>query len=170
MHPTRPTRPVPRSRPGRIPSLILAATLALTGVPVIAPDPAAARSAREEIAPAEERDFPFDADIPGCQDTGVLDEVASRFAEKETQFWNSSLTITGYERIERTAWRPWGIDFIPRRYCTAVALLSDGVKRRVDYSVRESTGFIGALWGVEFCVHGLDRNMAYSPACRQARP
>ena len=52
--------------------------------------------------------------------------------------------IHSYDSIERTAWRPWGLDFIPRRFCTAVATTSDGVRRRVDYSVRESLGIIGA--------------------------
>ncbi len=104
----------------------------------------------------------------------MLEEVANNFAEKESKFWNSSLTIVGFDSIERTAWRPWGLDFIPRRYCSAVATTSDGLRRRVDYSVRESTGIISSTWGVEFCVHGLDRNLAYAYAsttsCREARP
>ncbi|GEP02810.1 hypothetical protein [Methylobacterium oxalidis] len=135
-------------------------------------EPALARSAREEIEPAEERTFPFDANIPGCQDPDVLEKVASQFAEKEAKFWNSSLTIVSYDRIERTAWRPWGLDYYPRRYCTATATTSDGIRRKVDYSVRESLGIIGSTWGVEFCVHGLDRNLAYAyaTACRMARP
>ncbi|AWN40937.1 hypothetical protein U8607_03185 [Methylobacterium durans] len=135
-------------------------------------EPALARSAREEIEPAEERTFPFDANIPGCQDPGVLEKVATQFAEKEAKFWNSSLTIVSYDRIERTAWRPWGLDYYPRRFCTATATTSDGVRRKVDYSVRESLGIIGSTWGVEFCVHGLDRNLAYAyaTACRMARP
>lgn len=149
--------------------------LLLAGLAVAASlSPALARSARQEVTPAEEREFPFDADIPGCQDPGVLEKVSTQFAEKESKFWNSSLTILGFERIERTAWRPWGLDFYPRRFCTAVATTSDGVRRRVDYSVRESLGIIGATWGVEFCVHGLDRNLAYAYAsatsCREARP
>ncbi|GJE03326.1 MULTISPECIES: hypothetical protein [Methylobacterium] len=150
------------------------AALALAALSGGALSPAEARSARQEISPAEEREFPFDADIPGCQDLGVLEKVSNQFAEKESKFWNSSLTIVSYDRIERTAWRPYGVDFIPRRFCTAVATTSDGVRRRVDYSVRESTGIIGATWGVEFCVHGLDRNLAYAYAsadsCRAARP
>ncbi|MDR7035544.1 MULTISPECIES: hypothetical protein [Methylobacterium] len=135
-------------------------------------EPALARSAREEIEPAEERTFPFDAKIPGCQDPDVLEKVATQFAEKEAKFWNSSLTIVAYDRIERTAWRPWGLDYYPRRFCSATATTSDGVRRKVDYSVRESLGIIGSTWGVEFCVHGLDRNLAYAyaTACRMARP
>ncbi|UMY18893.1 hypothetical protein MMB17_06195 [Methylobacterium organophilum] len=134
--------------------------------------PAQARSAREEISPAEEQTFPYDANIPGCQDPSVLETVSSQFAEKEEQYWNSSMTIVAYDHIERTAWRPYGVDFIPRRFCTAVATTSDGLRRKIDYSVRESTGLIGASWGIDFCVHGLDRNLsyAYATACRMARP
>jgi hypothetical protein len=29
---------------------------------------------------------------------------------------------------------------------------------------------IGSEYGVEWCVAGLDRNWAYNPACRAARP
>jgi hypothetical protein len=29
---------------------------------------------------------------------------------------------------------------------------------------------IGMDWGVNFCVQDLDRNWAYNPACRAARP
>lgn len=134
--------------------------------------PAHARSAREEIEPAEEHTFPYDANIPGCQDAGVLEKVSNQFAEKEAKYWNSSLTIVAFDRIERTAWRPYGLDYIPRRFCTATATTSDGVRRKVDYSVREGLGIIGATWGVEFCVHGLDRDLsyAYATACRMARP
>ncbi|ACA15239.1 conserved hypothetical protein [Methylobacterium sp. 4-46] len=155
------------------PSCLLASLAAGLAV-ACAVTPSLARSARQEVTPAEEREFPFDADIPGCQDADVLEKLSTQFAEKESKFWNSSLTILRYERIERTAWRPWGLDFYPRRFCTAVATTSDGVRRRVDYSVRESLGIIGSTWGVEFCVHGLDRNLAYAYAsatsCREARP
>ena len=132
--------------------------------------PAEAITGRQEVVPGERRVIPYDGDFPGCDDTGVLEKVTSRFAEKEAKFWNSSLTITGYERIQRTAFRPWGIDYIPRRFCTGIALMSDGRKRRIDYSVREDLGIIGATYGVEFCVLGLDRNWAFAPGCRMARP
>ena len=150
---------------------ILLALLALA-LPA-ALDGAQARSAREDIEPAEERIFPFDAKIPGCQDTEVLETVATNFAEKEAKFWNSSMKILSFDSVQRTAWRPYGLDTYPRRFCTAVAITSDGMRRKVDYSVRESLGFIGASWGVEFCVHGLDRDLAYAYAvssCRMARP
>ena len=65
---------------------------------------------------------------------------------------------------------PWGHDTIPRRFCSAIALVSDGIKRPVYYSIAEDTGMIGMLPGVEWCVVGLDRNWAYNPACKAAAP
>ena len=32
------------------------------------------------------------------------------------------------------------------------------------------TGMIAASWGVEWCVVGLDRDWAYNPRCKMARP
>ena len=106
-------------RPNRL-SAAFALGLVLAGTL----QPALARSGREEITPAEEREFNYDANIPGCQASEVLERLSTHFAEKERKFWNSSLTIVSYERIERTAWRPWGLDFVPRRYCSAVATTS----------------------------------------------
>jgi hypothetical protein len=134
------------------------------------PAEARSRTGRQEVVPAEARVEPYDGHIPGCQDPSVLGRVTAHFAEKEARYWNSSLTIVGYEHIRRIAWRPWGLDYIPRRFCSATATLSDGVKRRIDYSVREDLGAIGAAWGVHFCVMGLDRNQANAPACKMARP
>jgi hypothetical protein len=66
--------------------------------------------------------------------------------------------------------RPWAVDTIPRRFCTGTVVVSDGVKRRVNYSIIEDGGMIGGTWGVEWCVLGLDRNWAYNPQCRMALP
>ena len=128
--------------------------------------PAVAR----EINPAERRELPFDTVIPTCDDRYVLGEIANRFKTTESRFWNSSLQIVGFERVRQVAWRPWGLDFIPRRFCSGVVLTSDGRKRRIDYSVREDQSFIGASWGTEWCVDGLDRHYAFAPHCKQAAP
>ncbi|MDB5591234.1 hypothetical protein [Enterovirga sp.] len=130
----------------------------------------ASAAAAYEVVPAEKRVIPYVAELPLCGDPSVLAEISTRFAEKEAQFWNSALTIVEYSRIKPLAWRPWGLDTIPRRFCTATALVSSGRRHRIDYSVREDLNFISAGWGVEWCVTGLDRNLAYAPACRMARP
>jgi hypothetical protein len=110
----------------------------------------------------------YDGRVAGCEQ--ALPTISSQFEEKESTFWNSSLTITAYSRIHETAFRPWQSDNIPRRYCTADAILSDGKVRTVHYAIVEDGGFSGFGQGVEWCVTGLDRNWAYNPSCRAARP
>jgi hypothetical protein len=110
----------------------------------------------------------YDGVLPPCE--AALGTIASRFAQKEGQFWNSDLQILDFERVRETAYRPWVAGTIPRRFCSAVALVSDGRKHRVSYWIGEDTGMIGMTWGVEWCVAGLDRNWAYNPACKMARP
>jgi len=110
----------------------------------------------------------YDGDLPPCE--AALDKISARFAEKESQYWNSNLQILDYERVHEVAFRPWARGTVPRRFCTAVATVSDGHKHRVNYSIGEDAGMIGMTWGVEWCVVGLDRNWAYNPRCKMALP
>jgi hypothetical protein len=55
-------------------------------------------------------------------------------------------------------------------FCSGVALINDGLRHPIYYSIAEDTGMIGMDWGVNFCVVGLDRNWAYEPHCRAAKP
>jgi len=110
----------------------------------------------------------FDGVLPPCE--AALYKIAARFGEKEGQYWNSNLRILDFEAVRETAFRPWAPNTIPRRYCTATALVSDGKKHAVNYWIGEDTGMIGMTWGVEWCVVGLDRNWAYNPRCKMANP
>jgi hypothetical protein len=110
----------------------------------------------------------YDALLPPC-DAG-LGKIQSGFATKEGRFWNSDLQILGFDKVRETAFRPWAEATVPRRFCTARALVSDGRARIVHYSIVEDGGMIGASWGVNWCVVGLDRNWAYNPNCKMARP
>lgn len=110
----------------------------------------------------------YDGRVAQCE--AGLSSITSQFQEKESTFWNSALQITGYARIHETAFRPWQSDNNPRRYCTADAMLTDGKIRTVHYSITEDGGFAGYGQGVEFCIVGLDRNWAYNPSCKAARP
>ncbi|PVE23033.1 hypothetical protein DC522_17590 [Microvirga sp. KLBC 81] len=130
-----------------------------------------------EINPAERRERAhelslrqYDAGLPACADPAVLNDVASRFEKKERRFWNSSLKILAFEGIVQVAWRPWGLDYIPRRYCTGTVVVSDGYRHKVNFSIREDLGFIGIGWNTDSCVDGFDRNYAYAPHCKQAAP
>jgi hypothetical protein len=112
----------------------------------------------------------YDGVLPPCDAQNVLGKIVSRFGDKEHWYWNSALTITGFENIREIAYRPWAANTIPRRFCTGFVYISDRTKRQLHYSIGEDTGIINSTWGVEWCVVGLDRNWAYNPACKLAQP
>jgi hypothetical protein len=112
----------------------------------------------------------YDGYVPPCDAASALDKIQRRFAQKEGTFWMSPLGIVGFEQVRETAYRPGPPNTVPRRYCAGIAQISDGSRRPIYYSIGEDTGMIGANWGVEWCVVGLDRNWAYNPACKMAKP
>jgi hypothetical protein len=112
----------------------------------------------------------YSADVPLCTESGPLGLIRSKFRTKEGRFWNSDLEIVDFANVREIAFRPWVAGAIPRRFCRADAMVSDGVKRPVYYSIVEDGGPIGAAYGIEWCVVGLDRNWAYNPACKMAKP
>ena len=112
----------------------------------------------------------YDRVIPTCDNAQALDRIIANFRTKEYRFWNSELRIIGIEDIRENAELPWGAQSIPRRFCSGTALINDGARHPIYYSIAEGTGMIGMDWGVNFCVTGLDRDWAYGPACRAAKP
>lgn len=112
----------------------------------------------------------YDGVLPACDAQNVLGKIVSRFGDKEHWYWNSALTITGFENIREIAYRPWAANTIPRRFCTGFVYISDRTKHQLHYSIGEDTGIINSTWGIEWCVVGLDRNWAYNPACKLAQP
>jgi len=112
----------------------------------------------------------YDQVLPPCNYRAALDRIIGDFQTKEARFWNSRLQIVGIENIQQTALLPWAAQSIPRRFCSGTAVINDGARHAIFYSIAEDTGMIGIDWGVNFCVVGLDRNFAYGPACRAARP
>jgi hypothetical protein len=134
---------------------------------------AATGASAYERMPAEQWTQPYAATLaklPLCHDPRVLEKIQSRFASNEREYWNSLLTIVNFEQVKPTDFRPWGLDFIPRRFCIGTVWTSDHHKREVVYSVIEDTNVAGWSWGVEWCVRGLDRAWAYAPHCRAAGP
>lgn len=110
----------------------------------------------------------YDGNLPGCE--AALPSITHQFREKESTFWNSALQIQAYAKIHEVAFRPWQSDNIPRRYCAGEVLLNDGAVRPVHFSIIEDGGLASFGNGVEFCVVGLDRDWAYNPACKAAKP
>ena len=154
-------------RVGRV--MLLAAAVAMTAaIEMARPTPAAAASWLElNFWLSGPR---YDAEIPPCDSGWVLSDIRGNFGTKERRFWNSDLSIMDIGEVRQVAFRPWAEATVPRRWCSGKVLISDGKWRPVHYSIVESGGAIGASWGVEWCVVGLDRNWAYNPRCKMARP
>jgi hypothetical protein len=118
--------------------------------------------------PAEQRVHPYIRALPACGAPVVLGDMSGAFASREANYWNSTLAISGFDRVSEKAFRPWGQDFVPQRFCTARGHFSDGKIRQVTYRIRETIHVFGNSWEVIWCVNGLDRHSTYAPACEQA--
>lgn len=142
----------------------------------------------------------YSGNVPACDTPDALSRIQRDFATTESRFWNSKLTIDSIGHVREVAFRPWGEEYMPRRYCRAEVIVSgvegaptfgtegaygsgayDGKPagkmvvsgprhHTVWYSIIEDGGFLGFSWGVEWCVEGFDRSWTYAPNCRMARP
>lgn len=112
----------------------------------------------------------YSGDVPACDEPRALEMISQHFAETERRFWSSDLAIVQFDHLREIAFRPWGEEYVPRRYCSGTVYTNDARKRPIYYSIVEDGGFIGWSWGVRWCIVGLDRSYAYAPACKMARP
>jgi hypothetical protein len=123
-----------------------------------------------DVPPAEARAWPYSGELPGCDHSFVLAQIQRGFWDRERDYWNSALSLDAFDVVREIGFRTNGLSYIPRRYCEAQAQFNDGVRRKVVYQIGEGLGFIGLGWGVQWCVDGLDRNLAYAPHCKAAGP
>jgi hypothetical protein len=98
----------------------------------------------------------YEGSLPPCDYGDALVKIASRFNQKENMYWATDLRILNFEKIRETAFRPWAAQTIPRRFCSGIVEISDGRRHVIHYSIAEDSGLIGAAWGVEWCIVGLD--------------
>ena len=119
---------------------------------------------------AEDRNGQYTGLLPLCDNARVLGEIETDFRDRESSYWNSDLGIVSFQNAQEIAYRPTGVDFVPRRYCRALVSMSDQKVRDISYSIGEREGMIGFTWGTEWCISGLDRNYAFGIDCRAARP
>jgi hypothetical protein len=130
-------------------------------------EPASARP----LVPAERRYVPYSGVLPACGDPAVFEQIRGRFHDRETEFWATGLEIFGFDDVKEIGYKTNGEDYIPRRYCFARAYVNDEKRfHQVFFSIAEDLGIIGFGFGIEWCVSGLDRDNAYAPNCKMARP
>ncbi len=123
------------------------------------------------LVPAERRYAPYDGVLPACGDPAVTERISWNFYQREAEFWDSGLAIAGFGDVREIGYKTNGLDYIPRRYCSARAFLNDLKEpHRVYYAISDDLGIIGVGFGVEWCIAGLDRYDAFAPNCKMARP
>jgi hypothetical protein len=122
------------------------------------------------LTPAENHFQPYSGLLPPCDIPWALKNIQDRFRDREREYWNSGLEIVGFGPVSEIGFRSNGLDYVPRRYCIAEVIMSDQHPREVSFSIGEGTAGIGFRDGIDFCVSGLDRNDAYAPNCKMARP
>jgi hypothetical protein len=100
----------------------------------------------------------------------ALTMIASRFNQKGKHVLGHRSQDRQFRTDPRDGVPPLGGQHHPSRFCSGVVEVTDGRKHAIHYSISEDTGMIGASWGIEWCVVGLDRNWSYNPACKMAQP
>jgi hypothetical protein len=103
--------------------------------------------------------------VVSCDNSGVLKTIDTRFdhafLNKDTIAIDSIDKVHQHRLEEATERSP-----IARRYCGAVATMSDGKERTMWYLIEDGMGLAGMGDNVEFCVSGLDPMKAYDGRCR----
>ncbi len=103
--------------------------------------------------------------LADCNSPGVLKTIDARF---DHAFLNKdaiaieSITKVHQHRLEEATER----SPIARRYCGAVAAMSDGSERTLWFLIEDGMGLASMDDNVEFCVSGLDPIKAYGGRCR----
>lgn len=129
--------------------------------------------AQDNSYPSEHWTVPYSGklnEFPPCETQSIRALISRRFAATRSEYWGEPKAILDIDNVKTIGFRPEGLAYIPRLYCEGVAQTSDGVKRRIVYSIIEEAGMSGIGFGVDWCVVGLDPNYAYAPACRAAMP
>ena len=103
--------------------------------------------------------------VVDCDNTGVLKTIDNRF---DRAFLNKNeIGIESIDKIHQHRLEPaTERSPIARRYCGAVATMSDGRERTMWYLIEDGMGLAGIGDNVEFCVSGIDQMKAYDGRCR----
>jgi hypothetical protein len=112
----------------------------------------------------------LDGDVPECGNAKVLQTIGKRFDHAAKHLHKRDIAIDGITRVHQHRF----VDArerspIARRYCGAVAQMSDGRRRTLWYLIEDGMGLAGFGDNVEFCLSGLDPLNAYGAHCRVLR-
>jgi hypothetical protein len=119
--------------------------------------------------PSEQGAWPYNADLPVCDDPIVLRKIIHNFEVREREYWNSGLFINSFTNVIQTGLRVHGLDYTPRRYCKSIGLFSDGVERDIFYNISPDQSVILSGQVIDWCIQGLDRTHVDGPNCQRVR-
>ena len=108
--------------------------------------------------------------LPVCDEAKVLANVTNKFAFYDAHIIGSGLAIADIGDIRETKVSVDGPSLIPRRYCHAMATLSNGRQSELVYLIEFKAGFASIHWGVQSCLPGYDPYRVYGAWCRSIRP
>ncbi len=109
------------------------------------------------------------ADIRACADARILARIAKRFAWAERNTWRRGYQIATIEgpRLRYTVFK--GPSLIRHRHCRAIALMTNGTRRTLFYTISAGMGLASIDHGVDFCLAGLDPWRVHGTACQSLR-
>ena len=107
--------------------------------------------------------------FPECEEEKVLASIVEEFNWAERKTWQRGFTMDGIVQPYETSTFPEGRRQIPRRYCRALGVLSDGRECKVYYMVEGGQGFAGTSFNVAWCIVTADPWREYGSGCRVLR-
>ena len=105
-----------------------------------------------------------------CANKRVLRQIVDRFAWAENRTWHRGFVIARLENPQLRYDVPAEeVGMVPRRYCEARAVMTNGETYTVYYTTEEELGFASIGDYVDFCVLGLDPWRVHDGFCRTVR-
>ncbi|PSJ61222.1 hypothetical protein [Pseudaminobacter soli (ex Li et al. 2025)] len=109
--------------------------------------------------------------ISVCADSRFLNKIMHRFRYQVRHVPGlPDVAITGFVNIHENRFLPLAYrQPIPRLYCGAQAVMSDGTQHDIWYLIEGKMGFASIGDNVEFCMSDFDRWYVYDGRCRILR-
>ncbi len=109
------------------------------------------------------------ADVRACTDARMLARIAKRFAWAERHTWQRGYQIADIRNpgLRYTVFN--GPSTIRHRHCRAIALMTNGARRTLFYTISAGMGLASIGNGVDFCLAGFDPWRVHGAACRSLR-
>jgi ABC-type uncharacterized transport system permease subunit len=104
-----------------------------------------------------------------CASPLVVSAVVSRFNWAERTTFKRGFNLAALSNPRANPDPVLNVGVIPKRYCMAEAMMSNGMRSTAYYVVLMGQGLASIGNGLDFCIIGLDPWRVYDGACRTVR-